>query len=63
MYGSVSAVTRRPVVIDSSGLGKTINYRAVQLPSMSKVCPVMSDAAGEERKTRAPTTSMGAPIR
>jgi hypothetical protein len=43
--------------------GKAINYRAVQPPSMSKVCPVMSDAAGEARKTTAPATSMGSPIR
>jgi hypothetical protein len=38
-------------------LGKAINYRAVQPPSMSKVCPVMSDAAGEARKTTAPLTN------
>ena len=42
---------------------KAINYRAVQPPSMSRVCPVMSEAAGEARKTTAPATSMGSPIR
>src|SRR5258708_32697984 len=38
-------------------------YRAVQPPSMSRVWPVMSDAAGDARKITAPVTSAGSPMR
>jgi hypothetical protein len=30
---------------------------------MSRVCPVISEAAGEARKTTTPATSIGSPIR
>lgn len=39
------------------------DYLAVQPPSTSSVVPVMSEAAGEARKTTAPATSIGSPIR
>src|SRR5690242_2462359 len=38
-------------------------YRAVQPPSIISVSPVISDAAGEARKTTAPATSIGSPMR
>lgn len=38
-------------------------YLAVQPPSISIVCPVIRDAAGEARNTTAPATSMGSPMR
>src|SRR6185503_3829103 len=38
-------------------------HRAVQPPSMRTVWPVISDAAGDARKTTAPATSIGSPIR
>src|SRR3984893_3154891 len=38
-------------------------YLAVQPPSMSRVCPVMSEAADEAKNTTAPATSMGSPMR
>src|SRR5262249_11173809 len=39
------------------------DQRIVQPPSTGSVCPVISDAAGEQRKTTAPATSSGSPIR
>src|SRR5215472_3000905 len=39
------------------------DYRAVQPPSIRMVSPVISDAAGEARKTTAPATSIGSPMR
>src|ERR1700733_11343828 len=41
----------------------TEHQRAVQPPSITNVCPVMSEAAGEARKTTAPATSIGSPMR
>src|SRR5580704_5972705 len=39
------------------------HQRAVQPPSITRVCPVMREAAGEARKTTAPATSIGSPMR
>src|SRR6185437_8599724 len=47
---------RRP--ISRSG-----SQRIVQPPSITSVSPVISAAAGEHRKTAAPATSSGSPIR
>ena len=38
-------------------------YLTVQPPSISSVWPVISDAAGDARKTTAPATSIGSPTR
>src|SRR4029453_19375582 len=44
---------------------RTLNtaYRAVQPPSITKLAPVMRDAAGDARNTTAPATSSIRPIR
>src|SRR5271165_7551365 len=39
------------------------HQRAVQPPSITSVWPVMREAAGEARKTTAPATSIGSPMR
>ena len=39
------------------------SYRAVHPPSITSVCPVINEAAGEARNTTAPDTSTGSPIR
>ena len=46
----------------ASGIVGRLPHRAVQPPSTSSVVPVISDAAGEARKTTAPATSIGSPI-
>ena len=65
----LAADRRSPHLLGDSGdalarnMVETAPQRAVQPPSISSVCPVISDAASEARNTTASATSRGSPMR